>query len=170
MVVFASRSRTNTSSVVSPSSEWRFDASELNATKRPSAEIAAEEESSFPLAPAASVARLTSVVVFVSRSRTNTSKVASVSSGCRFEAPELKATKRPSAEIAGTSDSPFPFAPATPATSLARLTSVVVLVSRSRTSTSRPSRPPSVSSGWRFEASDVKATSRPSAEIAGQKE
>jgi hypothetical protein len=46
-------------------------------------------------------ARLTSIVVFVARSRTYTSSVESESSGSRFAASELKATKRPSAEMAG---------------------------------------------------------------------
>ena len=62
----------------------------MKATKRPSAEIAGSLEPWFPLTPVAPVARLTSVVVFACRSRTNTSKDgrAPASSGWRFVAVE----------------------------------------------------------------------------------
>ena len=133
---------------MSVSAGSRFDAVESKATKRPSAEITGRNESSFPLAPSAPEARLISVVVPACRSRTNASPVASVSSGCRFEAFESKATKRPPAEITGTRDAPLPLAPAAPE---ARLTSVVVLACRSRTNTSVEV---SVSSGSRFDAKE----------------
>ena len=67
--------------------------------KRPSPEIAEPKELVFPLAPVAPAARLTSVVVFACRSRTSTSMVRGVVVGVQVPAPELKATKRPSAEI-----------------------------------------------------------------------
>ena len=143
------------------SSGCRFEAPELKATKRPSAEIAGSEELPSPLAPVAPVARLTSVVVFACRSRTNTSVIASVSSGCRFEASDSNATERPSAEIADRMERPFALAPVAPS---ARLTSVVVFACRSRTNTSRIA---SVSSGCRFVADESKVTKRPSAEIDG---
>ena len=54
-----------------------------------------------PLAPAGPEARLTSVVVWVARSRTKTSRSSVVSSGWRFVAAETKATRRPSAEMSG---------------------------------------------------------------------
>src|SRR4029077_7577286 len=117
---------------------------------------------SFALAPLAPLARLTSVVVLACRSRTNRSPLVSPSSGSRFEANEWKATKRPSAEIAGVREKLLSaLAPVAP---LARLTSVVVFACRSRTKTFPLVSP---SSGSRFEAADAKATKRPSAEIAG---
>src|SRR5262249_8367545 len=122
LVVLVCKSRTNTSGARSPSAGSRFVARESKATKRPSAEIGAAEEALFPSAPAAPPARLTSVVVFVCRSRTNTSPPRSPSLGSRLVAKDSKATKRPSAEIEGELESEFPLAPAAP---LARLTSVV---------------------------------------------
>jgi hypothetical protein len=82
-----------------------------------------------PFAPAPD-ARLIRWVSLVWRSRTKMSSTASGSSGARFVDSERNATLRPSAEITGNSEKPFPFAPARPA---ARLTSVVSFVSRSRT-------------------------------------
>ena len=104
------------------SSGCRFVAEDMKATKRPSAEIAGSVEPSLPLAPVAPLARLTSVVVFVCRSRTNTStRARPSSSGWRFVAVESKATKRPSAEIARTrNESSFPLAPAAPDARLTR--------------------------------------------------
>jgi hypothetical protein len=164
VVVPATKSRTNTSVFVSVSSGCRFEALEWKATKRPSAETAGKPEKSFPLAPAAPAARLTSAVVFACRSRTNTSAISSPSSGCRFDALEWKATKRPSAETAGKPEKPLPLAPVAP---VARLTSVVVPASRSRTYTSKVASP---SSGSRFVAADPKAMNRPSPEILGPKD
>lgn len=63
------------------------------------------------------------------RRRRKTSLTASGSLALRFLASDSKATYRPSPLIAGESDSPSPTAPKP----LARLTSVVVLASRSRT-------------------------------------
>ena len=107
-------------------------ASERKATNRPSPEIAGSSEPLFPLVPLTPLARLTRVVVFAWRSRTNTLPVVLFASGDRFEANDAKATKRPSAEIAPSKETPFPGAPFAPA---ARLTSDVVFVCRSRTST-----------------------------------
>src|SRR5439155_10481148 len=95
-----STSRTKTSAVASVSAGSRLFATEWNATKRPSAERAGPKEPPLPFAPAAPVARLASVVVFEAMSRTKTSKVVSGSAGSRFDAEEVKATKRPSAETA----------------------------------------------------------------------
>ena len=65
-------------------------AREKKATKRPSAEIAGLTEMPFALAPSAPVARLTSVVVLVCRSRTNRSSSPVRSAGSRLSAKELK--------------------------------------------------------------------------------
>ena len=74
-------------------------------------------------------------------------------------AADVKATKRPSALIAGERLSPFPWFPA-----LSTLTRSVVPVRRSWTNTSAT---PFVSPGTRLMAAEVKATKRPSALIDG---
>ena len=101
----------------------------MNATRLPSSEIAALEEGASAFAPVAPVAREMSVVVCAAMSRTYTSLVMSLSLGLRG-AVEENATKRPAAEIAVAPDLPLPTAPALPE---ARVTSVVVACSRSRT-------------------------------------
>lgn len=78
-----------------------MEASDANATKRPSAEIDGEYESPFAFRPPDPEARLTSVVVFVWRSRTKTLGAWFRSPGWRLEASDMNATKRPSAEIEG---------------------------------------------------------------------
>ena len=71
VVVFVCRSRTKTSGVSSfASSAVKFSDTEVNATKRPSAEIDGAAENPSPASPATPLARLTYVVVPVCRSRT----------------------------------------------------------------------------------------------------
>jgi hypothetical protein len=106
------------------------------------------------------VLTLTRLVVPVWRSRTKTSRSPFVSPPTRFEAPEMKATKRPSAEIEAPKP---PKSACTPA--VLTLTRLVVPVWRSRMKTSDS---PFVSPPTRFEATDSKATKRPSAEIEGK--
>src|SRR5204863_59451 len=89
--------------------------------------------------------------------RTNTSVKSFVSLPTRLVAPDGNATKRPSAEIAGSSLNPFPCPPEEP--TLIRL---VLCDLRSR-------RKSSVSCPTRLVAPDAKATKRPSAEIEGAK-
>ncbi len=79
----------------------RLVADEIKPTKRPSALIAGRPLSAFACVPDEST--LTRSVVPVCRSRTNTSSVALVSFGTRFEAGDEKATKRPSPLMAGAS-------------------------------------------------------------------
>ena len=79
----------------------------------------------------------------------------------RFVAEDAKATKRPSAEIAGSPLSPLPSIAPGP-----RFTRLVTPVTRSWT---KMSRTPLPSGKTRFVAEDVKATKRPSAEIAGSR-
>ena len=97
--------------LVSPlvSSPTRFEASELNATNRPSGEMASDSPLN-PLAWRSFVLIETRRVLPVNRSRTKTSKEWLVSLGTRFEAIESKATYRPSAETAGPKlfQSPWP--------------------------------------------------------------
>ena len=92
-----------------------------------------------------------------------------VSPATRLEASESKATKRPSPLMAGRALLKFPWLP-----TLSTLTLVVATapgsskipsasVSRSRTNTSRK---PLLSPGTRLEATDSKATKRPSALMA----
>src|SRR5262249_11274326 len=113
----------------------RFEAREVKATKRPLAEIEGSSDARFPLAPPTPLARLTSVVVFVWGSRTNTSTSPSPSAGSRFEAEESKAT-RPSAEIVGWSDWPTALAPLAP----------LALLMRSRSSFAAEAAPASAAS------------------------
>ena len=63
-------SRTNTSVTGSTSCALKFDDRDWKAIRVPSAEIEAGPECSSPITPLAPVARLTSVVVCVWRSRT----------------------------------------------------------------------------------------------------
>src|SRR5215475_9561537 len=165
VVVLVCRSRTKTPGARSPSPGSRFAELDRKATKRPSAEIEGLMETLFPLAPAAPVARLTRMVVFVCRSRTYMSPLRSLPSlGSKFDAEDANATNRASAEIAGWFDSALALAPAAP---LARLTSVVVFVCRSRTNTSSVASP---SAGSRLDADESKARKRPSEEMEGSKE
>ena len=106
----------------SPSSLLRLVAVEANATYRAFAEIDGSVESASAPTPAALSARLTSVVVAVCRSRTNTLVTASLSSALRLSAWETNATNRPSAEMTESVLWPFAGAPVGP---LARLTSGV---------------------------------------------
>ena len=159
-VVPICRSRTNTSGCPLVSPGTRLVAADQKATKRPSALIAGEGEL-LPSAWAPVVVRLTRSVLPVSRSRTNTSTTPLVSPGTRLVAPDWKATKRPSALIAGN---PLVSLPSSPA--LETLTRSVVPACRSRTNTSKC---PVVSPGTRLVAADMKAMKRPSALIAGLK-
>src|SRR5262249_650253 len=159
----ACRSRTNTSSDVSPSAASRLNETDSKATKRPSAEIEGGEEAPSPLAPGPP-ARLTRLVVVVCKSLTDTSGARAPSAGWGFAGREWEGAKGRSAEIDASEESLLPLAPAAPP---ARLTSVVVFVCRSRTNTSPPRSP---SLGSRLVAKDTKATKRPSAEIEGELE
>jgi hypothetical protein len=79
--------------------------------------------------------------------------VRSPSAGWRSDELESKATKRPSAEIAGWAELPSPVAPAAPA---ARLTRAVVFACRSRSKTWLVKL--RVTSGSRFPANEEKVT------------
>ena len=74
--------------VVSLSAGSRFVARDWNATRVPSEEIVGWTEGWFPSAPAAPLARLTSVVVLATRSRMKTSALGSVAAGSRLLEPE----------------------------------------------------------------------------------
>ena len=150
------RSRTNTSSLPLVSPGTRLLASELKATKRPSAEIAGSKLSPLPWTPPGP--RLTRWVVPVWRSRTNTSSTPLVSPGTRLVASESKATKRPSAEIAGPDAG-------TVALDAARADAHPLGRARLAVADEHVVTP-LVSPGTRLLASDLKATNRPSAEIA----
>src|SRR5205085_986013 len=102
---------------------------------------------------------LTRLVLPALRSRTKTSLTAFVSPATRLLATESKATKRPSAEIAGRKVAPLPCAPCE-----STLTRLVLPVLRSRTKTSLTAF---VSPATRLLADERKATKRPSGEIAG---
>ena len=127
--------------------------------------MSGRSELPLPWAPSAPVARLTSVVTAASMSRTKTSVLSSVSAGSRFVDDDANATWRPSPEIRDHDELPLPPAPTNP---LARLTSRVVspTVSRTNTSWSDSASP----SGSKFDASDSKATWRPSSEMLGARE
>jgi hypothetical protein len=116
------------------SSLLRLSALELKTTNRPVAEIAASKDSPSPaLSGAVPLCREARIVVSVWRSRTNTSysNEASTSRSLRLSASDSKATKRPSAEIEGRTESPSaPFRAPVP---VWRETSVVVFAWRSRT-------------------------------------
>src|SRR5688572_25801119 len=87
-VVEATRSRRYTSGALSVSLGWRFVPWELNATKRPSAEIEPPPEPEFALTPV--VPTDASVVVLATTSRTNTSEMTSPSLGWRFVDCDVK--------------------------------------------------------------------------------
>jgi hypothetical protein len=106
---------------------------------------------------------LASTVVFALRSRMKTSETPFVSPSTRFVAAEVNATLVPSAEIDEEVLSPLPSTGGEPPPTLTRL---VVCVVRSRTKTSET---PFVSPSTRFDATESKATYRPSAEIEGEK-
>jgi len=100
LVVARVRSRTKTSGFPFASPGTRLLDQEVNATKRPSAEIAGD-----PLSPPPcthGVPKLARVVVPAPRSRTNTSSAPFVSPVTRFVAKLSKTTKRPSAERNGS--------------------------------------------------------------------
>src|SRR5439155_16786291 len=125
------RSRTKTSLTVFVSPPTRLFATELNATKRPLAEIDGTKLAPFPCAPWEST--LTRLVLPAFRSRTNTSLAPFVSPPTRLLALDRNATKRPSAEIDAAKLSPLPCAP-----SELTLTRVVLPVFRSGTKTTLP--------------------------------
>src|SRR3954447_18153022 len=102
----------------------------MKATKRPSAEITGGSIRKLePFAWAPEELALTRVVLPVFRLRRKTSSKVFVSPGTMFEAEEVKATKRPSAEIEGKLPTlSFPCAPAE-----LMLTRFVLWVSWSRT-------------------------------------
>src|SRR5205814_1751554 len=93
------RSWTNTSMRLLLSPTTRSVAAELKATKLPSALIAGPYR--LPFVSVLEESTLTRSVVPVCRSWTNTSMEPLVSPGTRLAASEAKATKRPSALIAG---------------------------------------------------------------------
>src|SRR5919107_2507025 len=99
-VVPRRRSRTNTSFIPLVSRRTRFVAAEVKATYRPFAEIVG---STLPLSPCRPFAPTeTRCTRPDRRSRTKTSSAPLVSPGTRLDASDTKATKRPSADIAGT--------------------------------------------------------------------
>ena len=135
------------------SSAERLSAADLNATKRPEGEIAPKFDAAPAAgAPAAPVARLTSVVVAAVRSRTKTFGKPSSSSFERLSAREAKATRVPSSEIAGANEMSFAPAPLAPDR---RLTRTVVFATRSRTKRFLTA---SSSAPERLSPSDSKAT------------
>jgi len=107
VVVLALTSRTNVSTPLSMSSGSRFVEAELKLTRLPSADIEGWKDPpchgpqcphcagptiGFALAPAAPVARLTSVVLSVRTSKRKTSGMRSPSSGCRYGDDDANAT------------------------------------------------------------------------------
>ena len=90
--------RTNTSKAPLVSPGTKFEASELNTTRRPSEDNPSNRLRPLPSAPL--VRTLTLRVAPAWRSWTKLSPSALVSPATRFVASELNATKRPSAEIA----------------------------------------------------------------------
>ena len=135
----------------------RFDADDMNATLVPSLETDAARLALF--ACSSSHARLASWTDPSVRFFTNTSGRPFSSPATRFVALESKATKPPSAEMAGLLLAPSACMP-----SWVALTSVVVPATRSRT---KMSEAPFTSPGTRFQANDSKATKRPSAVMLG---
>src|SRR5438552_10226937 len=144
------------------SSGTRLVAVLTKATTLPSAEIAGKSLLSFAWAPAEST--LTSSVVAVSRSWTNTSATPLVSPGTRLVASLSKATNRPSLERAGQNCSMLAAFACAPVEST--LTRSVIPVIRSLTKTSKAWF---VSPTTKSSASLAKATKRPSAETTGLK-
>src|SRR5207244_12877762 len=112
-----------------------------------------------PLAGAPSRPALTSEVVPVCRSRTNTSPAPFVSPGTRFDASDRNTTKRPSADRSGLDDGPFASPPS--AATLIRVT----FPSRSGR---KMSGAPLWSPGTRFAAEETNATRAPSADSTGE--
>src|SRR5204863_3677806 len=92
-VVPATRSRTKTSRTWFVSPATRLDASETNATDRPSAEMDAPKLDPFPEPPPRDT--VTSEVSPVARSRTKTSRRWFLSFPTRLPAEESNATRRP---------------------------------------------------------------------------
>ena len=90
---------TNTSRIPLESSGTRFDASEENTTRAPSADITGAKLSPSPSTPPGPTD--SRVVVPWSRRRTNTSSSPLASPGTRLSAKEAKATTPPSALIDG---------------------------------------------------------------------
>src|SRR5439155_233563 len=148
------RSWTKTSAYPLVASATRLVAYDSKATKRPSALIEGLPLEPLPSVPA--LLTLTRSVVPVHRSRTNTSCHPLVSPGTRWVAREEKATKRPSALIAGLLRVSPPLFASFPA--LSTFTRSVVPVRRSWTNTSTT---PLVSPGTRLVAPEMKTTNRP---------
>ena len=92
----------------------RLLAFDSKTTKRPSSEMSAALESPFAPAPPGPDARLTSVVVSATRSRTNTFVTPLLSAVERLLASDRKTTWRPSPEIARAYESSFPPRPRRP--------------------------------------------------------
>ena len=101
----------------------RFSAREAKATIRPSPEIAGAALK--PSASSPSGPTLTRVVAPVRRSRTNTSVAALPSPPTRFDASEVNATERPSADAAAAPLAPLASAPSSP--TLTRSASAVAI-------------------------------------------
>ena len=128
----------------------------------PSGDHTGPNESPLPEADPA-VLTDTRVVVPATKSRTNTSRPVSVSSGSRSDASLKKATLVPSGDHTGLNELPLPEAVPAVLTD----TRVVVPATTSRTNTSRPV---SVSSGSRSDAKLLKATLVPSGDHTGLNE
>jgi hypothetical protein len=158
VVVPLCRSWTKMSSIPLVSPRTRLEAKDSNATKRPSTlSWGAPTNALSAFASVPSLATLTRVVLFVTRSCTKTSATPLVSPEARLLAPETNATSRPSPLTEAEPLSPFACAPP-----LATLTRVVLgfFVPRSLTKTSAA---PLVSPETRLEAEDEKATTLPPA-------
>jgi hypothetical protein len=150
-----SRTKTSYTSLVSP--RTRLDTRETNATYRPSAEIADSKEPSLAGWPLV----LTEMRLVVRRARSRMSTPPPWAPATRLDAAESNVTKRPSAEIDGSEASSLIDPPLVGTDTLR-----VVCDTRSRTNTSYALGSP----GTRFDASESKATNRPSAEIDGSEE
>ena len=143
------------------SSDDTLFAADLKTTKRPEGEMSAESEGPLAPTPAAPVARLTREFAAAARSRTKTFVTALLSSVDRLLALDSKATRFPSPEIVGLNELSFAPAPLGPGR---RLTSVVVLATRSRTKMFTKVLSSSID---RLSATDWKTTNRPSSEMSG---
>ena len=152
VVVLATRSRTKMLATPLSSSAERLSAPDWKTTRLPSPEMLGLKEPAMAGAPPAPVARLTSVVVLATRSRTKMLATPLSSSAERLSAPDRKTTRLPSPEMSGLSAAALAAAPPDPE---ARLTSVVVLATRSRT---KMLATPLSSSAERLFASLLKAT------------
>ena len=104
VVVLATRSRTKTLATPSSSSAERLSAPDRKTTRLPSPEMSGVNAAALAAAPPGPVARLTSVVVLATRSRTKMLATPLSSSAERLLAPDWKTTRRPSPEMLGVKE------------------------------------------------------------------